>query len=51
MEIRMTLKEADRLEMMRRKERKEITLAKVSEELGLCYKQVKRLRKREDSEI
>ena len=42
-ELKMTLKEANRLEIMRRKERKEISLLKASEELGLCYRQTQRL--------
>ena len=42
MELKMTLKEANRLEIMRRKERKEISLLKASEELGLCYRQTQR---------
>jgi len=46
MELRMTLKEADRLEIMRRHERKEITLLKASEEIGLSYKQTKRIWKK-----
>ena len=39
----MTLKEVDRLDILRLHERKEISLLKASEELGLSYKQTKRL--------
>ena len=46
MELKMTLKEVDRLDIMRRHERKEISLLKASEEIGLSYKQTKRLWKR-----
>ena len=40
MELTMTLKEADRLAVMRRVKEKEITLRKAREELGLSYVQV-----------
>lgn len=43
MEPKMTLKEVDRLEIIRRYERKEISLIKASEEIGLSYKQTKRI--------
>lgn len=46
MEPKMTLKEADRLGVIKRKERKEITLKKASEELGLSLVQTKRIWKR-----
>jgi Helix-turn-helix domain len=46
MELKMTIPEASRLEVMKRKERKEISLKKASEEIGLSYKQTKRIWKR-----
>jgi hypothetical protein len=46
MELKMTLKEVDRLDIIRRCERKEISLAKASEEMRLSYRQTRRLWKR-----
>ena len=40
---RSLLKEADRLEVVRRVEYKEITLMKAAEEMALSYKQAKRI--------
>ncbi|NDE82009.1 MAG: helix-turn-helix domain-containing protein [Chlamydiia bacterium] len=37
------MKEADRLEVVRRVEYKEITLMKAAEEMALSYKQAKRI--------
>lgn len=45
-ELKMTLKEADRLSVMRRLDDKEINLKKAAAELGLSYKQTYRLRLR-----
>lgn len=42
----MSIKEAERLGTMRQIDRKKLTLAKASEELGLCLRQTKRIRKR-----
>jgi len=44
--LKMSLKEAERLGIMREIDRKKLTLAKASEELGLCLRQTKRVRKR-----
>jgi hypothetical protein len=49
-ELRMTLKEADRLSVMKRLEDKEINLKRASEELSLSYKQAYRLRLRYQKE-
>jgi hypothetical protein len=38
-ELKMTLKEADRLSVMKRLESKEINLRRASEELGFSYRQ------------
>lgn len=46
MEPKMTLKEANRLSVMQRLDRKEITLTTASYELGLSYKQAGRIRDR-----
>jgi transposase len=43
MELKMTLKEADRFAIMKRLENKEINLQKAAEELGLSYKQISRI--------
>lgn len=45
-ELKMTLKEASRLGIMKQVESKKITLKKASEEIGLSYKQTKRAWKR-----
>ena len=50
MELKMTLKEIDRLDIMRRCERKEISLFRASEELSLSYRQTRRLWKRYEKE-
>jgi len=50
MEPVMTLKEADRLSVMKRLENKEINLTKATEELGFCYRQVLRVWKRYQKE-
>ena len=44
--IKMTLKEAERLSVMRQVDKKNLTLRKASEELGLSLRQTKRIRKR-----
>ena len=44
--LKMSVKEAERLGTMRQIDRKKLTLAKASEELGLCLRQTKRVRKR-----
>ena len=44
--LKMSIKEAERLGTMRQIDRKKLTLAKASEELGLCLRQTKRVRKR-----
>jgi transposase len=46
MELKMTLKEADRLHVMKRLISKQINLKKAAEELGLSYKQTCRITKR-----
>lgn len=38
-ELKMTLKEADRLAVMKQIENKKLTLGQAAEELGLCYRQ------------
>lgn len=45
-ELRMSVKEADRLGIMRRIDKKDLTARKASEELGICLKQLRRIRKR-----
>ncbi len=42
----MSLKEADRLGVMRQLDNKKLTLEKASEELGVCLRQMKRIRRR-----
>lgn len=42
----MSLKEADRLGVMRQIDGKNLTLVKACEELGVCLRQIKRIRKR-----
>jgi hypothetical protein len=49
-ELRMTLKEVDRLTVMKRLDDKEISLKRASNELGLSYKQTYRLRLRYQEE-
>lgn len=44
--LKMSIKEAERLGTMRQIDKKKLTLAKASEELGLCLRQTKRVRKR-----
>lgn len=44
--IKMTLKEADRLAVMRHIDKKSLTLAQASEQLGVTLRQAKRIRKR-----
>ena len=44
--LRMTIKEADRLGIMRQMDKKNLTSRKASEQLGLSLKQVRRIRKR-----
>lgn len=46
----MSIKEADRLGVMKRMDRKDLTTKKASEELGLSLKQLRRVRKRYLSE-
>ncbi len=43
--LKMSIKEAERLGIMRQIDRKKLTIAKASEELGLCLRQRKRVRK------
>lgn len=45
-ELKMTLKEADRLAVLRQVESKNLDLGRAAKELGMCYRQVKRLWKR-----
>jgi len=45
-ELKMTLQEADRLSVIKLLEHKKINLKKAAEDLGLCYKQVFRIRQR-----
>ncbi|NGX38662.1 MAG: hypothetical protein K1000chlam2_01838 [Chlamydiae bacterium] len=45
-EIMMSLKEATRLEVIKRLDKEELTTRQASEELRLCVKQVRRIRKR-----
>ena len=42
----MSIKEAERLSIMRQVDKKILTLEKASEELGICLRQMKRIRKR-----
>lgn len=49
-ELRMTLKEADRLSVMKRLESKEINLRRASEELGFSYRQTIRVWQRYQGE-
>lgn len=49
-ELKMTLKEADRLAVMKQVESKKISLKKASEELGLGYRQTRRAWKRYQKE-
>lgn len=42
----MSVKEAERLGIMRRIDKKDLTARKASEELGICLKQLRRIRKR-----
>ncbi len=44
--LKMTLKEAERLSVMRQVDKKNLTLRKASEELGLSLRQTKRIRRR-----
>ena len=44
--MKMTLKEAERLSVMRQVDKKNLTVKKASEELGLSLRQTKRIRKR-----
>jgi hypothetical protein len=44
--LKMSIKEAERLGTMRQIDRKKLTLARASEEMGLCLRQTKRVRKR-----
>ena len=44
--LKMSIKEAERLGIMRQIDKKKLTIAKASEELGLCLRQAKRVRKR-----
>jgi len=44
--VQMSLKEAERLSIMRQMDKKFLTIKKASEELGLSIRQVKRVRKR-----
>ena len=44
--VQMTIKEADRLGLMRQVDQGKLSLKRVSEELGLSLRQVKRIRKR-----
>lgn len=46
MELKMTLKEADRLTAMKLVKNKKMNIAQASKELGLCYKQTCRIYKR-----
>lgn len=46
MELKMTLQEADRLSVIKLLELKKINLKKAAEDLGLCCKQVYRIRQR-----
>jgi hypothetical protein len=45
-ELRMSIKESDRLGIMRQIDKKSLTLAQASEQLGVCLRQAKRIRKR-----
>lgn len=45
-EIKMTIKEADRLGMMRQIDKKKLTVKQASEQLGVSLRQAKRIRKR-----
>lgn len=45
-EIQMSVKEAERLGMMREIDKKRLTLARASQELGISLRQTKRIRKR-----
>ncbi len=45
-EIRMSIKEADRLGVMRHIDKKSLTIAQASEQLGVSLRQAKRIRKR-----
>ena len=45
-ELKMTLKEADRLTVMKLLEHKKINLKQAAEDLDLCYKQAYRIRQR-----
>ena len=44
--LRMSVKEAGRLGIMRRMDKKDLTSRKAGEELGICLKQLRRIRKR-----
>ena len=44
--LRMSVKEAERLGIMRRMDKKNLTSKKAGEELGICLKQLRRIRKR-----
>ncbi len=44
--VKMTIKEAERLGIMRQVDKKNLTVKKASEELGVCLRQTKRIRKR-----
>ena len=44
--VRMSIKEAERLGVMRQIDKKDLTVRKASEELGICLKQLRRVRKR-----
>ena len=44
--LKMTIKEAERLSVMRQVDKKILTIKKASEELGLSLRQAKRLRRR-----
>jgi len=41
MELKMTIKEADKYSVMKRIERKKINLKKASKELGISYRQTR----------
>lgn len=45
-EVRMSIKEADRLGVMRHIDKKSLTIAQASEQLGVSLRQAKRIRKR-----
>jgi len=45
-EVKMSVKEANRLSIMRQLDKKILTIKKASEELGVCIRQAQRIRKR-----